>query len=317
MSIQAVKYVLEKSEIYGQSRLVLLALAFHAGPSGLSWPSLETLRHETRIRKSELGNCLKVLLRSGEIEISEQGGPRRPTVYQLTMFLQSTNVGAPTIETPESDTEGNLRKSTVPAPNSASLRFPLIQRELVEVPTNTEGTVSGSHYIQREPKEAMKTAQWEPQGGPGVPFTVPTVVSGSHDSMYSNPSGDQLASLADEGARAPGTNPFLTFLDHYPRDHWGVTSDAHSAWLGLESPAGQMAEILAGLAAWKQSANWTEAGGRFIPHAKKFLAGRMWQQKPAKGGFANGNSGRHSRPSGAVPATPGKQWPQPRVVKTT
>lgn len=84
MSIQAVSWVLEHSRSEHSERLVLIALANHAGEGNKAWPSIPTIAREAGLGESTVRGAIKALLALGELE--EEGfGPYRTRCFRLTL----------------------------------------------------------------------------------------------------------------------------------------------------------------------------------------------------------------------------------------
>lgn len=78
-------------------------------------------------------------------------------------------------------------------------------------------------------------------------------------------------------APAAGKN-FTAFWEAYPskidrESAWG-------AWKALNPSPETVRQIMASLEAWKQSSQWIEDGGRYIPKAAKFLGKGYWKNIP-------------------------------------
>ena len=58
-------------------------------------------------------------------------------------------------------------------------------------------------------------------------------------------------------------------------------AEAADAWAKVATSAGLVQQIMDGLDGWKKSEQWRESGGRFIPHAAKFLTEGYWTSPPA------------------------------------
>lgn len=71
---------------------------------------------------------------------------------------------------------------------------------------------------------------------------------------------------------------FHTFWDAYPKKV--DKRRAYEAFKRLKVTPELLAVILKALSAQKQSEQWQEAGGRFIPHATTWLNGRRWEDIP-------------------------------------
>lgn len=79
-------------------------------------------------------------------------------------------------------------------------------------------------------------------------------------------------------SRPRNDEEFAFFLSKYPNQ-----LDAHSAkeaWNQLPDDL-TLETIILSLNAWKQSAQWTDQGGRYIPRAAKWLREGYWKMTPA------------------------------------
>lgn len=76
-------------------------------------------------------------------------------------------------------------------------------------------------------------------------------------------------------AREDGFDEFWT---QYPRKEG--KAKAETAWKRLKPDEVTRAEIMAALARSKTTPQWSEDGGRFIPHAATWLNGRRWEDEP-------------------------------------
>lgn len=86
MSVAASSWVWEHSRAKGTARLVLLALADHAGADGGdAYPSVRRLSVRCGISTRSVQGALKVLVALGELEVEDQAGPRGVNRYRLSM----------------------------------------------------------------------------------------------------------------------------------------------------------------------------------------------------------------------------------------
>jgi len=102
MSIEAVRWVLERSKTKGAQRLILVVIAEHADKNGLAWPSIETI--------ARLANCSErfvketiAKLKSGELIIERGGGRGRSNRYRIP--LERVNPASPFEETERVNSE--------------------------------------------------------------------------------------------------------------------------------------------------------------------------------------------------------------------
>lgn len=73
---------------------------------------------------------------------------------------------------------------------------------------------------------------------------------------------------------------FTSFFDAYPNKR--KRDDAWEKWKALNPDHATVDQIMSAVATWKQSTQWTEDGGRFIPLAVNFLSDSgYWLTPPA------------------------------------
>tara|TARA_R100000700_G_C3160127_1_gene136419 strand:- start:202 stop:903 length:702 start_codon:yes stop_codon:yes gene_type:complete len=68
MSVEIMSRVWANSEAKGTARLVLLAIADHANPSGIAWPSLRRIAQYANVDRSNVSRAIKSLIQIGELE---------------------------------------------------------------------------------------------------------------------------------------------------------------------------------------------------------------------------------------------------------
>lgn len=84
MSVQAMSWVIEKSQHKGSSFVVLLMIANHAHSDGThSHPSFECLARESRITVRQVTNIIPILERSRELGVQHGAGPEGTNLYTL------------------------------------------------------------------------------------------------------------------------------------------------------------------------------------------------------------------------------------------
>ena len=84
MSVQAMAWVLEKSESRLAARLVLLAIANHADSGGLNaWPSIRLIAAEARVTDRQAQRVIRELDKMGELIILAGQGPKGTNAYVL------------------------------------------------------------------------------------------------------------------------------------------------------------------------------------------------------------------------------------------
>ena len=73
----------ERSPQKGTALLLLLAIADFANDEGVAYPSIARLAAKTRVSERSVHYVLKSLKASGELEISEQAGPRGCNLFRV------------------------------------------------------------------------------------------------------------------------------------------------------------------------------------------------------------------------------------------
>lgn len=95
-----------------------------------------------------------------------------------------------------------------------------------------------------------------------------------------------------EASATDSEKSFLSFWDAYPCK---IGKDmAWDVWQTMNPSESVAQKVMQGLDCWKQSRQWAEEGGRFIPRAAKFLADGYWMNPPAIAaeGIPKGASGQ-------------------------
>ena len=102
MSVEAVRYVLERSKTKGAQRLILLVIAEHANKDGVAWPGIETI--------ARLANCSEryvkktiACLDAGELILDRGGGRRRTHRYRIPLERMNSASPFSGVETVNSD----------------------------------------------------------------------------------------------------------------------------------------------------------------------------------------------------------------------
>ena len=91
VSVQALCWVLERSEAHLGARLVLISIANHADDRGENaWPSITTIARESRMTPRHVQRVLPELVALGELEVDAGAGPRGVHRYRLVKMTQGT-----------------------------------------------------------------------------------------------------------------------------------------------------------------------------------------------------------------------------------
>jgi hypothetical protein len=87
VSVQAMSWVIEKSEHKSGNLVVLLMIANHAHSDGKgSWAGTATLAAESRMTRRQVQRCIRQLEKSGELRIEMNAGPRGTNLYSLPLM---------------------------------------------------------------------------------------------------------------------------------------------------------------------------------------------------------------------------------------
>jgi Helix-turn-helix domain len=125
MSISIMDRVWRNSKASQGKLLILLAIADFANDNGEAWPSVPTLAKKSRLKERQTQYAIKSLVRSGELKIHKNKGPRGCHIYHIT--ISHAAPGAETapvqelrgaLDGPRGALDGNLGvHSTAPEPS--------------------------------------------------------------------------------------------------------------------------------------------------------------------------------------------------------
>lgn len=150
MSVHASHWVWEHSRSKGTARLVLLALADHAGADGGdAYPSVGRLAIRCGVGKRTVQEALKVLVSLGELVIEPQAGPGGANRYQIAM----TPAGSAPVR--------NLHPAD-PAPTPRSIRTPPVQiAQGTPAASAPEPSLTVTEPSRNRPSRAQQHAEFE------------------------------------------------------------------------------------------------------------------------------------------------------------
>ena len=115
----------------------------------------------------------------------------------------------------------------------------------------------------------------------------PKIVEKEEKTMYVLINGkNYIVELEDNN------NLFDRFWGEYPRKE--AKPKARIAFEKIDPDETTLQAMLEAIQKWKDSAQWKEDGGKYIPHPATWLNQRRWEDEPMKGGSGNGNLGRGS-----------------------
>ena len=109
MSISTVAQVRTSSKSHGSARTLLLVIASHVNPdTGWAWPSLDTLAHETGVKRRRTIDLIHLLERLGELEVRRGQGRGHVNFYRVHV-------------TPEEKVPCSPRKGAIPLTEKVQL----------------------------------------------------------------------------------------------------------------------------------------------------------------------------------------------------
>lgn len=107
MSIQAMAWVLEKSQARLGGRLALLSIANHADQrGGNAWPAVATIARESHMSRRQVQRCLQDLVDLGELSIDSNAGPRG--THRFTIVGMRRNAETPDKLSPPTSRAGDI-----------------------------------------------------------------------------------------------------------------------------------------------------------------------------------------------------------------
>lgn len=159
MSIQAVAWVLDRSEAAGSFRLVLIAIANHVGPTGWAWPSISSIAHESKVDERTVYRCMKTLEETGELTIQRR--PGKASRYGITALINTvspltdchppdvTPPLTPVSVTPDTGVTRIIKNHQEPsAPAPAHARRGPQNRTQIPTPLSLEESRKGAEYMR-------------------------------------------------------------------------------------------------------------------------------------------------------------------------
>lgn len=153
MSVRVLGSVLRDSEATMGKRLVLIALADHAGDDGVAWPHHETVARAARLSRTHTLRLLGELADEGLVEVRKTRGQRRSNVYRvLAPDLAEVDyarlpfeLDAPFAATSEVTTS----EVTTSYPRSGDVRSAQVATS--DPPSRVNGTVNRNRKGNRDP----------------------------------------------------------------------------------------------------------------------------------------------------------------------
>ena len=150
-----------------------------------------------------------------------------------------------------------------------------------------------THSIQLKPLlERFGIPLPEPLGKP-IPEPIPKPM-GYSPSLPLPPSPspspeDSLKARATAGVSY--SDDFETFWKAYPKNGTESKADAWVEWKAIKVPRPSLDVILQALKSQQQTRQWIEDNGKYIPHPKKWVKGRLWESRPSPDNQPRSQSG--------------------------
>ena len=281
MSVQAMTWVLEKSSSTLGDRLVLYSIANHCDHEGRdAFPSVASIARESRLSERQVQRCIQNLQVLGELEVYTGLGRSGTNYFVLKKMIRPRcwYCGADLFvertidhQTPPSRGGGhdlaNLVYACLPC-NATKGAQTLDEYRTYLGTAKFFGEGEGRQFVTRP--RAVGVTSYGKKNGYRVTDKSPTL-----SQMSPEPSENQ-PSLTTEPSKS-----FCSFWDLYPRKVG--KAKAQKLWQGMKEEDRALAVY--GLKLWRQTEQWHEGDGKFIPYASTFLAQRRWEDEPWSGAF--------------------------------
>jgi hypothetical protein len=160
MSVEAITWAFATEQPTLGTRLVLLALADHAGRRGddekmVAWPSVATLARKARLSKRATQYALRSLAEMGLIEQADYS-PKGTAIYELRMGVQNLHpthsggeasfTGGVQPASPEPSIEPSVEEVSI-EPSSSRIPTDVIRESLRPTGGQVDDNVNGSHGV--------------------------------------------------------------------------------------------------------------------------------------------------------------------------
>jgi hypothetical protein len=150
VSIQAVAWVLDHSEARGLSRLVLISLANHASREEAEcWPAQRTIAREAGISPGAVPVQIRELVKLGELEILDPGGPRSSARYRLPKVPGQRSGDERSAQDVNAERSGAERSARSKGERSAQPRGEQNRHRTVSEPGDTPPTPLAEQWARR------------------------------------------------------------------------------------------------------------------------------------------------------------------------
>ena len=130
MSFEAISAVWDRSTRRRTELLVLLAIADYVNEKkGVAWPGVPRLAQKTRLSERQLQRIIRILERSGELQVSRAAGPGRTNLYRICLSAENAGKGEDIAASDKSITEAvSSASSKGDTAATQSLNEPILER---------------------------------------------------------------------------------------------------------------------------------------------------------------------------------------------
>jgi Helix-turn-helix domain len=259
------------SDLPSTTKLVLMALSTHLNKeTGLAFPSIRMLMKEASLGSEAVVKHIGDAKKAGWIEIGNHG-------YQDQRWARKSYT--PRIPV-------NLKEGVSPSKTPYDMKgvSPSKTRQVEGVSIEREGVSIEREGVSIEPPPQEAEIALEPapavaySDSPAAPNNILTI---KEQDPPLPPKGGNVRGQVINGKRGTLTPElkaeFELFYEAYPRKQGRQA--AIKAWGKLNPDAGTTAEIMRAIELQKQSEQWQQENGHFIPYPATWLNGRRWEDQ--------------------------------------
>jgi hypothetical protein len=130
MSFEALNAVWDRSTRRRTELLVLLAIADYVNAEkGVAWPGVPNLAKKARLSERQLQRIIRILERSGELQVSRAAGPGGTNLYSICLSAENTGKGEDIVAGDKSSNQAvSSASSKGDTPATQSLNEPILER---------------------------------------------------------------------------------------------------------------------------------------------------------------------------------------------
>jgi hypothetical protein len=301
VSIQAMSWVLDHSTTEGAERLVLIALANHAGQSPVdgaweSYPGVTTIQREANLRRERtVQEVLARLVQGGHVERILNGAPddrirkdRRPNLYRILVAVGTGfSTGPETAPRGAAERQGvstergDAPRQAVGGSRDDAARHPVAPNGVPSDDTtgcrltSSRGAVSRHNGVPSDGTQTVIEPSVEPSVEPktviAVPATAPTLALVRRPSPMTEP-------VPPEPYGSVIQTTWDLFWQRYPRKTH--KQEARQAWKALIANGVRDTDVIAGLDRWLAHWQTSGTGQEHIRYPARWLSSREWAENP-------------------------------------